>query len=519
VIDRLRAFVGWRRAGLAILLGIAAALALPPLHLVPLVFVAFTGLALLHASAGDWRRLFWDGWGFGFGFFTSGLYWMSESMLVDPQQFAWLIPFSLFGFPAFLGLFTGAAMLLAHALPGGRTPLGRPLALTVAWCLAEWIRGHILSGFPWNLIGYVWTASDVTLQPAALVGAYGMSVLTAWLASVPAVLIGARLPAISALAVATALMLGLGGWSAWRLPTAPMPELPGVRFRIVQAAIDQKEKWQRDMRAEIFTRHLQLSSAAGAERVTHLVWPEAAVNYFLIDDASARQLVSRLVHPDGLLLSGILRRETDPARPFRVWNSFVAIDAAGEVRGVYDKHHLVPFGEYIPARALLDLLGLQKLVPGPVDFSAGPGPRTLTLPGLPRVSPLICYEVIFPAEVIAPGARPGWLLTVTNDGWFGSSSGPYQHFGMARMRAVEQGLPLVRAANSGISGIVDPYGRVTVKLGLGVAGVLEGGLPEQLQPTIYARFGDLPALLTWLSALFCCWFARRFSLSIYALRR
>jgi apolipoprotein N-acyltransferase len=499
----------WQRAGVALVFGIAATLALPPFHLVPLVWLGFTGFALLHATAKTGRRLFWDGWWFGFGFFTTNLYWMSEAMLVDPAQFAWIIPFSLFGFPAFLGIFTGAASLVAAWLPGGRTALGRPFALAATWCMAEWIRGHVLTGFPWNLIGYVWTASDLTLQPAALLGAYGMSVLTAWLATVPAALIGPRRPALVLNGVGIAVLVGLGLWSAWRLPTEPVAELPGIRFRLVQAAIDQKLKYQSDMRREIFTRHLELSMAPGNETVTHLVWPEAAVAFYLADDAAARELVSRLVRRDGLLLSGIVRRETDPAKPFQVWNSFIAIDANAEVRGIYDKHHLVPFGEYIPLRWLLGALGLQKLVPGPIDFSAGPGPRTLDLPGLPPVSPLVCYEAIFPAEVVAEGPRPGWLITVTNDGWFGMTSGPYQHFAMARMRTVEQGLPLVRAANSGISGIVDPYGRVTTRIDLGVTGVAEGGLPVALAPPPYARFGDAAAFVLWLLLVVSAWGMRQ----------
>lgn len=508
----LGALSGWRRAILGVVLGTLATLALPPFHVVPLVWVAFSGLAVLLAGAGTRARMFWDGWWFGFGFFTTNLYWMSEAMLVDPLQFGWLIPFSLFGFPAFLGVFIGTAMLLASWLPGGRTPLGRPFAIAVTWIAAEWVRGHVLSGFPWNSIGYVWTASDVSLQPAALIGVYGLGVLTVWVAALPSALLGARRPALIALAVGVAIFIGLTAWSVARLPSQPVAELPGVRLRLVQAAIDQKLKWQTDLREAIFARHLQLSASPGAEAITHLVWPEAAVPFFLMDDAPRRDLVGRLVRGGGLVLSGIIRRETDPARPFQVWNSLVAIDAQGEIRAAYDKHHLVPFGEYIPMRGVLNLIGLHKIVPGPLDFSFGPGPRTLALPGLPPVSPLICYEAIFPGEVIAKGPRPGWLLTVTNDAWFGASSGPYQHFEMARMRAVEQGLPLVRAANSGISGIVDPYGRVTVRLGLGEAGVVDGGLPESIAPPPYARFGDWPAFTMWLVILILgCAISRRTS--------
>jgi apolipoprotein N-acyltransferase len=263
-MDRLVALRGWRRAGLAVLLGVAATLALPPLFIVPSVFVAFSGLALLHASAGTARRLFWDGWWFGFAHFTTSLYWMSEAMLVDPLQFGWLIPFSLFGFPAFLGVFTGAVMLLAQWLPGGRTALGRPFALAASWTLAEWVRGHVLTGFPWNLIGYVWSASDLTLQPAALIGIYGLSVLTVWLAALPSALLGPRRAALACIGAGVAMMLGLGLWSAWRLPAQATAELSGIRFRIVQAAVDQKLKWKSDMRDEILLRHLELSQSAGA---------------------------------------------------------------------------------------------------------------------------------------------------------------------------------------------------------------------------------------------------------------
>jgi apolipoprotein N-acyltransferase len=240
--------------------------------------------------------------------------------------------------------------------------------------------------------------------------------------------------------------------------------------------------------------------------VTDLVWPEAAAPAFLARDADARAAIARVTPKAGLALVGTVRTDPPPARPEHVWNSIEAVDAKGDIVAAFDKFHLVPFGEYVPLRGVLPI---NKITPGTVDFSAGPGPRTIALPGLPPASPLVCYEAVFPGEVTDPASRPGWLLNVTNDAWYGFTSGPFQHFAIARTRAVEEGLPLVRAANNGISAVVDPYGRVPSYLPLDAVGVLDAPLPQALPPTLYSRVKDVPFLVLLLAAVALAGFAAR----------
>jgi apolipoprotein N-acyltransferase len=480
----------WRRHLLAALLGICATAALPPLFLVPLLVPAFTGLVWLIDAAPTRGRAFWLGWSFGAGFFASGLYWICNALLVDPVRFGWMIPFALFGLGGGLGLFTGAAAWLA-TLPRARG-VGRVLTLAAAWSALEWLRGHVLTGFPWNLIATTWGFSEIPMQPAAWIGAYGLSLLTVLVAALPAVLaderpLAARWRAVAAGALGLVLLFGLG---ALRVPAVPAPVVPDIRLRVVQADIAQTLKARRDLMEENLARHVRLTTGPGFDRVTTVIWPETAVPFAIGIDAGHRLALTPAVPPGGLLLTGVVRVERAPGAPVRFFNSLAAVDRAGDIVGTYDKHHLVPFGEYVPFH-LRELFDLSKITPGSADFSAGPGPATLALDRLPPVSPLICYEAIFPEEVVAAGRRPGWLLNVTNDGWFGISSGPHQHFISARFRAVEQGLPLVRAANTGISAVVDPYGRILGSLALGRSGVIDAPLPAAIAETIYSRFGDL----------------------------
>jgi apolipoprotein N-acyltransferase len=484
----------WRRHLLAALLGVFATAALPPFFAVPLLVPAFTGLVWLLDGAPSRAATFWLGWSFGAGFFATGLYWISNALLVDPVRFGWMIPFALFGLGAGLGLFTGAATWLAM-LPRARG-IRRVLLLAAAWSVLEWLRGHVLTGFPWNLIATTWAVSDATMQPAAWIGVYGLGLVTVFIAALPAVLADGPMPRArwwpaAAGALAVAALFGAG---ALRLPDAPSATVPGVMLRIVQADIPQTLKARRDLMEANLARHIQLTVGPGFERVTDVIWPETAVPFAIGIDPAHRRALIPAVPPGGLLLTGVVRVERAPDATIRFYNSLAVLDRAGDIVGSYDKHHLVPFGEYVPFH-LRELFDLSKITPGSADFSPGPGPVTLSLAGLPPFSPLICYEAIFPDEVVAADARPAWLLNVTNDGWFGVSSGPHQHFESARFRAVEQGLPLVRAANTGISAVVDAHGRVLASLGLGRTGVIDAPLPARLSGTIYGRFGDLTFVL------------------------
>ena len=519
---RLAGASGWRRVAVLFLLGAVGAAAMPPLSLTPALLVAFTGFVWILDGSSRPIRAAIDGWWFGFGFLVPGLYWIAYALMTDVAQFWWLLPLAVLGLPALLALFPALAGAAAYFLwlPGA----ARVVSLAVAWTLAEWLRGHVFTGFPWNLVGYTWTWSDEALQTASLIGVYGLSFFTVLLAATFAAFSDApaarpshamargrdlrdgpshslRPPAgpgrwwlagFGTVCVAGGILFGV-----MRLAGADGRAVDGVELRVVQANIAQAFKWQpEEMRANL-ERHLVLTRSPGIERMRVVIWSETAMPYALDDSPELRAALGGLLSPGALLVTGVPRVEMDASGRFLsgIWNSVAVLDSAGTLVGGYDKAHLVPFGEYVPLRPILAALGLGKVVPGVLDYSPGPGLLTLELPGLPSISPLVCYEVIFPGAVALDEPRPGWLLNLTNDAWYGHSAGPYQHFAMARVRAVEEGLPLVRAANTGISGVIDAYGRVRARLGLQETGALDAFLPVALPPTFYARWGDSPLVV------------------------
>lgn len=488
----LVALTGWRRALVIFLLGAVASSALPPLHLIPVLVISFSALAWLTDAIHERGkrgvlRAFAVGWWFGLGHFVAGLYWIAHALLVDAAQFAWMIPFAVVGLSAVLAVFTGLATATTHA--SGLKGVPAILVLAVAWTAGEWLRGHLFTGFPWNLIGTVWAGSDAMMQAAAVVGVYGLGMVTVVLAALPSTLASparARRQQWAATIAAAMALAVIWAGGATRLVLADSGLVANVRLRLVQPDIPQSLKWNPALRERHVLDTMELTRGSGFDRITDVIWPEAASPFALSESAAMRQAIAAAVPPGGLLITGAPRVSRDPTG-IKVWNSLYALDGSGAIAAVFDKFHLVPFGEYVPFRSILPI---EKITPGIGDFSAGPGPQTVALPGLPKASPLICYEVIFPAHVVDPAERPGWLLNITNDAWFGISSGPYQHFAAARFRAVEEGLPLVRAANNGISAVVDPYGRVLARLELGRKGVLDADLPRALSPTPYSRFGD-----------------------------
>ncbi|WP_316975899.1 apolipoprotein N-acyltransferase [Shumkonia mesophila] len=496
---RLTGLGGWRRRGLAVLLGALAATALPPLHAVPLLVPAFAGWLWLIVASPGVGAAFAIGWWFGLGHFAVGLYWIAHALLVEPETYGWLIPFAIGGIAAGMALFPAAAAALVRALKG-RGP-GAVLLLAAAWTLGEWVRSWLFTGFPWNLTGTVWAAWPPMLQSAAVIGTYGLGLITVVLAALPAVagddaLAPRRRLALLAAGGAALALLWVGG-EARLAGAGPAAMVEGVRLRLVQPDIPQQLKWVPELRDRHLVRQVEMSrrgpgNGAPAVPPTHVIWAETAVPFFLANDPQRRAFLARAVPEGGLLIVGAPRTTAAPQPQFEVWNSLEALDGTGRIVGTYDKVHLVPFGEYVPLRGLIPF---KKLTAGRTDFSAGRGLETLSLPGLPPVSPLICYEVIFPGAVASRDARPQWLLNLTNDGWFGLSSGPYQHLAAARMRTVEEGLPLVRAANGGISVVIDAHGRTVARLGLGETGVLDAPLPVALAvPPPYARFGGLLVL-------------------------
>jgi apolipoprotein N-acyltransferase len=487
----LAATTGWKVRGLAAALGIVAGLGFAPLNLVPLFALGLTGLIWLTAEAPTRRSAFVVGWFWGFGHFAANSYWIAESFLVDAARFGWMIPFVIGGLSAYLALFPGLAALALRATPRPLSFAGIAL-FAAAWTIAEWLRGHLLTGYPWDLAAYIWSGSDAMMQSAALWGSWGLSLVTVFALGLPALLLRMDRKVARNAVIGLALVIGaLYGGGAWRLAqSAPDSD---TMVRIVQPNIAQSLKISVDDRPHQIDTLMRLTlGTPGFDKVKAVIWPESAANYLLDREPGLVSVLAQAAPQGGVLITGAPRGTPNTGALSEVWNSMAAIDHDGRILGTADKFHLVPLGEYVPLREIFPFI--NKITPGSMNFSAGPGPRTLHLPGLPAFSPLICYEAIFPGAVTDPSDRPGVLINITNDGWFGTSTGPYQHFASARFRAVEEGIPLLRAANTGISAVVDAYGRIETHSNLIVEAVIDAAVPATLPPTPFARFGILSVL-------------------------
>ncbi|MDO9384016.1 MAG: apolipoprotein N-acyltransferase [Hyphomicrobiaceae bacterium] len=455
------------------------------------------------------------GWWFGFGYFVFGLFWLGEAFLVDAAKFAWLLPFAVTLMPAGLALFYAAAAALTWRVstPG----LSRILILSTTLGGAEWLRGHVLTGFPWNVLGYALTSPLPMMQASGLIGIYGLTLWTVVICAAPLVLatrrehtsLGRRwaIP----IAVAVIPLAALFTYGSMQLARPAPPEADGIRLRIVQPSVPQREKWLPENQRSIFDLHLALSRTnaqgedTGLAGITHVIWPEAAMPFFPLEQPIALEDIQTLTGSDVTLITGALRRApksgaTTPEAGARLapsdydyFNAMMVFDAGEGASSVYDKIHLVPFGEYLPMQSLLEAIGLQQLTRLRGGFSSGPQPRPLLTAGaLQGIGPLICYEAIFPATIVQGSARPRVLVNVTNDGWFGNTTGPRQHLHQTRVRAVEEGIPIVRAANNGISAMIDADGHVLARLDMDVKGVIDSNLPGIRPPPPYAWAGDWP---------------------------
>jgi apolipoprotein N-acyltransferase len=514
--DKLRAAAlsiiltwGWKRAAIALAAGALSVLAMAPFNAWPVLFLTFPAMVWLidGAGAGKWRGVpaaALAGWWFGLGYFVFGLYWIGYAFLVDASIFAWLLPFAILGLPAYLALFTAFGFALARLI--WTRDASRVLALATSLTIAEWLRGQALTGFPWNAFGYALSEPLALAQTASLIGLWGMTFLTVAIFSSPAVLIdgGARghkpwiVPATAVL-----VLIAMGLFGVVRLSRHPTLSVAGTKLRIMQPNLQQDEKFNYSAKAAVMQKYLALSDRAsgpqstGVRDASILVWPESAFPFFLTREADAMAQIAELLPKGTILITGSVRAPDLPpgTRVTRAYNSVYVIDHDGGVLSIYDKLHLVPFGEFLPLQDWMEKLGFVQLTKVQGGFIPGTVRRTMAIPGAPRALPLLCYETIFPGDIVARDDRPGWIVNLTNDGWFGISTGPYQHLAQARLRAVEQGLPVVRAANTGISAVIDPLGRIVARLGLGVEGVLDSTLPAAIAPTIYARFGDVPAAI------------------------
>jgi apolipoprotein N-acyltransferase len=517
-VSRLR-LRGGRPAGfggllLALAGGLLAGLAHPPFGILP----GIAGFALiLHSldTTVPWSRqrsAFARGWAGGFGYFLAGTWWVGEAFLVDIETHGWQAPFAVFLLPAGLALFWGAGAMAYRRIAPAHA--GRILVFAAVWSLAEWLRGNVLTGFPWNLPGEAWRAGSAPSQAAALVGAYGLTFVTIAMGAAFVVLFPGheRRARIAGLGAAVLALAVLWGGGAWRL-SQPAPADTALVVRVVQPDIPQTVKWSPEVFQSIVEDYVALTAEApaGGRVPDVVVWPESALPASANDIFSPEHwmltAITGSLEPGQTLLAGAYRKEEDV-----FYNSLVALrreGAALPAHAVYDKHRLVPFGEYLPMEPLLAVLGLKQLAALGEPFTPGPFPQPISPPGIPRVQPLICYESLFPGFTGRGASRPAWIVNVSNDAWFGRTSGPWQHLNLASYRAIEEGLPLVRATPTGVSAMVDGYGRTRARLGLGQRGVLDAKLPAALAPTPYSRWGDSPFWIFCAGGLACASGVRR----------
>ena len=507
LVYRLRLLEEWPAALLCFLSGAAASMAFAPTHWVVLLPPALSLFYILLNAAAARRHALLRGFAFGYGFFMAGTWWIANALAVDMEKFGWMIPLSIGGLSAVLALWFALLGGLCWWRRGGH-PFADWLRFLVLWVAVEYLRTLGIFGFPWNLLGYAALVSGRVAQLAALTGPYGLSLLVLGLSLLPALWLQPNVTARQrsiASAVVLAMLILAYGYGMARMPEEA--EMTGTRVRVVQGAIPQSLKWSSEGRLESIRTHAALSHMQTAAPTPDIIiWEETALPFTLYPDSPWPARIRSAVPPTATLLTGAVRAD-DRAPQLRLWNSLAVIEPGGRWATSYDKHQLVPFGEFVPLRSVLPL---EKITPGSIDFSRGTGARTFHVANIPPFSGLICYEVIFPWIMADKTDRPEWLLNVTNDAWYGDSPGPYQHFEAARLRSIEQGLPLVRAANTGISAVIDPYGRPVRLLALGERGIIDQALPAPLPPTFYARHGETGMLII----LVAIWIA-----SIWRMRR
>ena len=477
---------GWRRALAAFLAGAFAVLAQAPFDFFAVCFVSFPLLVwLLDGAAADpgagfvgrIKPAFAVGWWFGFGYFVAGLWWIGNAVVAESESNAWAVPLAVIALPALLAIFYGLATAVARLF--WSDGVSRIAALAFGFGLFEWLRSWIFTGFPWNAIGYAAMPVPLLMQFVSLVGLFGMNVLAVFVFAMPATLAD-RKPGKAGIALAVLLVAADLGYGFFCLSRADNAGTPILDVRLVQPAIDQSEKWDHAIRDRIFDSLIDLTSApprAGAKKPSLIVWPETAVPFLFTQRPDALARIGAVLDPGQMLLTGAVRVEGNLLDRPRYYNSVLAINDQGEITDAVDKVHLVPFGEYLPFENLLNSLGIQKLVDMPGPFVAGTERHPIRLPDGMKALPFICYEVIFPGMGEKEAARSDLIVNVTNDAWFGDTPGPYQHLRQAELRAVELGLPMVRAANNGISAVIDAHGRILDAFALDAKGALDVALP------------------------------------------
>ena len=482
----------WGAAALAVSGGALMALGQAPFSLPWLIFLGFPILCFLLKDAACLKRAAWIGICAGCGYFALSLFWIIEPFLVDVARHGWMAPFALIFMSAGLALFWMLAAMFAWKTPN------RAIAFAAGLTLVEFARAHVLTGFPWAMVSYSWVETPI-MQLVSIIGSHGLTLITlgaaALLSSLRPVQITAGIAIIGASWI----------YGAQRLSVEPNTPQSETIIRLIQPNAAQREKWQPEMQQVFYQRQLEYTAAPAPQKPDLILWPEVAVPFLMHDRPDLQEQIAATAGPDANVILGIRRIGAEGT-----WhNSLALLGTGGEILAEYDKHHLVPFGEYMPFADFFRSLGVSALAGQSLNgFSSGPGPQTISTAGIPAFTPLICYEAIFPGEIRA-AERPEWLLHLTNDAWFGKFSGPYQHLAQARIRAIEMGLPLARSANTGVSAMIDPYGRITASLALGQAGFIDATLPAPLPPTLFARFGEWPSVLAALAIFGMCLFSTR----------
>lgn len=472
------------------LAGIAATFALPPYHQIWILLISFGLLGILLNKALSGRQAFALGYWFGFGFFAVGLSWIANALALDIVSFGWLIPLALAAGGAFFGFFTAFPALASHYFRGY---FARTIAFSVFWAIFEWIRSFLLTGFPWNLLGSALAFDHRLLQSASIFGTYGLSLITVIAAMMPAAAFFApkRKNALIGILTSVIILTTIIIYGNYRTEKLDDNAFSDISVRIVQPSIPQSLKWDYAELEKNFADYIEMSQADGFANINAVIWGETASTFPIALDRAHFYQMLPAVPDNGYLITGSIDYFPDGNDRWLPVNAGLILRHGKGIVDTYAKSHLVPFGEYIPFRNFLpdSLRPITKVIS---DFKAGNGVKTFKKDGLPPFGLLICYEIIFPHQVADNNDRPQWLINLTNDGWYGRSSGPYQHLVTARLRAVEEGLTVIRAANSGISAIISRTGNVIKSLGLHERGNLDFYLPKQLDIiTPYARYGNL----------------------------
>lgn len=482
-------------------LGALAVLGLPPYYIWPILFLCFSWFILLLNQRQTWRQAFALGYWFGFGFFSLGLSWIGNALLIEAATFGWLYPIVLLTTGVFFGLFVAFPAALSFYFKG----LGSKIwAMASWWVIFEWIRSFFLTGFPWNLLGTSLAFSPVTIQLAAVGGTYLLSFLVLIIAMMPALWLNDKsrknfIIAVATITIIIGTTLGFGYTRTHRLYNNIASE---HLVRIVQPSIPQAMKWNRETLEKNFQKYIEMSQIEGLEKVTFTIWGETASPFPLDLDDKHRLMATAAIAEGGYLITGALGYSFDKYGEPSPLNAMMMINKSGEIVANYNKSHLVPFGEYIPLRKYLPSY-IRPITNTIADFKSGNGPETISIANLPKLGAVICYEIIFPTAVVDKENRPEWLINFTNDGWYGDSAGPHQHLVATQMRAVEEGITIIRVANSGISAIISRTGGVINKIDLNTSGILDVALPQKLNiDTLYGKFGNyIPLILCFLNII------------------